>query len=182
MTFAFVFTNNPFRLETTEHFTDEELQLKELLPGVDFFKDCDRVTISEEGTWRRLVSDCRRCDSMAFLERLSGYFVFNRMRVDRATLLTIFLQLYEWGYAAHDSVNIFIMSVTDVPFGMYSWFLKMCTEHLVHIEFITEKYAFEPTDRSQPTPHLFNKQLELDHERLLEGFEATDNTTLNPTK
>ena len=181
MTFAFVFTNNPFCLETTEHFTDEELLLTEL-PGVDFFKDRDRVTIYEEGTWRRLVSDCRRCDSMAFLERLSGYFVFNRMRVDRATLLTIFLQLYEWGYAAHDAVNIFIMSVTDVPFGMYSWFLKMCTEHLVHIEFITEKYAFEPTDRSQPTPHLFNKQLELDHDRLLEGFGEVGDAPLNTTK
>ena len=78
MTFAFVFTNNPFRIETTEHFTDEELLLKEL-PGVDFFKDRDRVTIYEEGTWRRLVSDCRRCQSKAFLESVFGYFVFDRM-------------------------------------------------------------------------------------------------------
>lgn len=181
MTFIFLFTNNAFFVETHEHFTDEELLLT-TLPGVAFFKDRNGVTIHEEEGWSRLSRDCERCYAKAFLENIAGYFVFDRKKVDRATLLTIFLQLYEWGYAAHDALNVFIASVPDVPFDMYSWFLKMCTEHLIHVEFVTENYAFEPTDRSQPTPKHFYRQLELDHDRLIEGFGEVDDAPLNTTK
>ena len=169
MNFALLITSKDCHYETRHWF-------HELIEGFYYFTAEEQFQLSADGFDFEGYALC--LDTIRN-HKFDGVFVVYEEVIDEYVLTHIFSHLYRLAYIAHDMATLYVPTLDAIPDCVADTFLKLATQHLIHIEFVLENYYFQPIATHTATPVHYRNTVDED-QALIQEYDERIYTGLIP--